>query len=222
MRYGTPEDRTFLQKLNCQNAVKILYISSFLILFVWIRPPWSGSLQFYRRLNKKNVRKIKVFLTTKMLWWDPDPAGSVIKWPLGSGSGFVIRIYGSEDPDQYYPVNHVTGSAATAAGSTAGLATAAASTSATAAAAATTDESSSGSVWEQTEVSSHNSNNQWSLTSSTGTKPGALDSSVSDPDPGSGAFLALDPGSGMGRKSRSRYGMNIQDHISKSLKIFLG
>ncbi len=40
--------------------------------------------------------------------------------------------------------------------------------------------------------------------------------SVGDPDPGSGAFLT--PGSGMGRKSGSRSGMNNPDHISESLE----
>jgi hypothetical protein len=40
--------------------------------------------------------------------------------------------------------------------------------------------------------------------------------SVADPDPGSGTFLT--PGSGMGKKSRSGSGMDIQDHISESLK----
>jgi len=34
---------------------------------------------------------------------------------------------------------------------------------------------------------------------------------VADPDPGSGAFL--NPGTGMGKKSRSGSGMNIPDHI---------
>jgi hypothetical protein len=37
-------------------------------------------------------------------------------------------------------------------------------------------------------------------------------------DPGSGAFLTLDPGSGMGKKSRSGSEMNIPDHISESVK----
>ncbi len=41
-------------------------------------------------------------------------------------------------------------------------------------------------------------------------------SSVSDPDPGSGAFLT--PGSGMGKKSGSGSGMNNLDNISESLK----
>ncbi len=40
--------------------------------------------------------------------------------------------------------------------------------------------------------------------------------SVANPDPGSGAFLT--PGSGMGRKSASRSGMNNPDHIFKSLE----
>jgi len=35
-------------------------------------------------------------------------------------------------------------------------------------------------------------------------------------DPGSGAFLT--PGSGMGKKSGSRYGMNNPDNISESLE----
>jgi hypothetical protein len=39
---------------------------------------------------------------------------------------------------------------------------------------------------------------------------------------GSVPFLHLDPGSGMGKKSRSVSGMNIPDHISESLEtIFL-
>jgi hypothetical protein len=37
-------------------------------------------------------------------------------------------------------------------------------------------------------------------------------------DPGSGAFLFLTPGSGMGKKSRSRSGMNTLEHISESLE----
>ncbi len=37
--------------------------------------------------------------------------------------------------------------------------------------------------------------------------------SVANLDPGSGEFLSLDPGSGMGKKSA---GMNNQDHISES------
>ncbi len=41
---------------------------------------------------------------------------------------------------------------------------------------------------------------------------------VADPDPGSEPFLTLDPGSGMGKKSRSRSGMNILNHISESLE----
>jgi hypothetical protein len=46
-------------------------------------------------------------------------------------------------------------------------------------------------------------------------------SSVADPDPGSGAFLT--PGSGMGKNSGSGFGMNNPDHISESLKNnFLG
>ena len=36
-----------------------------------------------------------------------------------------------------------------------------------------------------------------------------LGSSVADPDPGSGAFCPLDPGSGMGRKSET--GSGIRD-----------
>ena len=35
-------------------------------------------------------------------------------------------------------------------------------------------------------------------------------------DPGSGTFL--NPGSGMGKKSRSGSGMNIPDHISENLE----
>jgi hypothetical protein len=38
--------------------------------------------------------------------------------------------------------------------------------------------------------------------------------SIADPDPGSGAFLT--PVFGMGKKSRSGFGMNIPDHISES------
>jgi hypothetical protein len=45
-----------------------------------------------------------------------------------------------------------------------------------------------------------------------------LFSSVADPDPGSGAFLTLDPGSGMGKKSGSVSGMNNPDHISERLE----
>ncbi len=44
-------------------------------------------------------------------------------------------------------------------------------------------------------------------------------------DPASGAFLPLDPWSGMGQKSGSgiESGMNNQDHISESLEtIYLG
>jgi hypothetical protein len=39
--------------------------------------------------------------------------------------------------------------------------------------------------------------------------------SVADPDPGYGAFLTLEPGSGMAKKSRCASGMNIPDHISE-------
>jgi hypothetical protein len=42
------------------------------------------------------------------------------------------------------------------------------------------------------------------------------ESSVVDPDPGSGAFLI--PGSGMGKKSKSGSWMNVLNHISKSLE----
>jgi hypothetical protein len=42
------------------------------------------------------------------------------------------------------------------------------------------------------------------------------ESSVEDPDPGF-RCLFFTPGSGMGKKSRSRSGMNIQDHISENL-----
>jgi hypothetical protein len=44
--------------------------------------------------------------------------------------------------------------------------------------------------------------------------------SVVDPDPGSCAFLTLDPGSGMDKKSRSGSGIYgyIPDHISESLE----
>jgi hypothetical protein len=46
---------------------------------------------------------------------------------------------------------------------------------------------------------------------------------VADPDPGSGGFLPLDPGSGMVNKSGTAVGINNPDHISKSFeKIFLG
>ncbi len=40
----------------------------------------------------------------------------------------------------------------------------------------------------------------------------AKETSVADPDPGSGAFLT--PGSGMGKKSGPESGMNNPDHIS--------
>jgi hypothetical protein len=43
-------------------------------------------------------------------------------------------------------------------------------------------------------------------------------SSVADPYPESGAFLTLDPGSGMGKKSKSGSGISILDHISESLE----
>ncbi len=43
---------------------------------------------------------------------------------------------------------------------------------------------------------------------------------VTDPDPGSGAFLT--PGSGMGNKSRSGSGMNIPTLISEGLETFFG
>jgi hypothetical protein len=42
--------------------------------------------------------------------------------------------------------------------------------------------------------------------------------SVANPDPGSGAFLTLDQGSGMGKKSGSGSGMNNPDHIFESLE----
>jgi len=46
---------------------------------------------------------------------------------------------------------------------------------------------------------------------------------VADPDPGSGGFLPLDPGSRMVNKSGTAVGINNPDHISKSFeKIFLG
>jgi hypothetical protein len=48
----------------------------------------------------------------------------------------------------------------------------------------------------------------------------ALMPSVADPDPRSGAFLALHPGSGIGKTSGSGSGMNDPDHISESLKQF--
>jgi hypothetical protein len=43
-----------------------------------------------------------------------------------------------------------------------------------------------------------------------------LRTSVADPDPGNGAFLT--PASGRGKKSGSRYMMNIPDHISESFE----
>jgi hypothetical protein len=50
--------------------------------------------------------------------------------------------------------------------------------------------------------------------------------SVADPDPGSGAFLPLDPGSGSdirdGEKSGSVSGMNIPNNFSESLQTVLG
>jgi hypothetical protein len=50
--------------------------------------------------------------------------------------------------------------------------------------------------------------------------------SVSDPDPRSGAFLTTgsDPGSGMGKKSGSGSGsgMNNPDHISESFETIFG
>ncbi len=42
------------------------------------------------------------------------------------------------------------------------------------------------------------------------------ETSVADPDPGSGAFLTS--GSGMGKQSKSGSGMNIPHHISESLE----
>jgi hypothetical protein len=39
-------------------------------------------------------------------------------------------------------------------------------------------------------------------------------------DPGSGAFL--NPESGMGKKSRTRSGINIPDYISESLETIFG
>jgi hypothetical protein len=41
---------------------------------------------------------------------------------------------------------------------------------------------------------------------------------IRDPVP----FLPLDPGSGMGKKSRSRSGMNIPDNFSESFVIIIG
>jgi hypothetical protein len=41
-------------------------------------------------------------------------------------------------------------------------------------------------------------------------------------DPGSAAFLPLDPGSRMGKKSGSGYGMSKPDHISESLETIFG
>jgi hypothetical protein len=70
-------------------------------------------------------------------------------------------------------------------------------------------------------MSSENSSCGEGATASDGpsSQSGLLQSSVADPDPGSGAFLTL--GSGMGKKSGS--GMNNPDHISESLEtIFLG
>jgi hypothetical protein len=43
--------------------------------------------------------------------------------------------------------------------------------------------------------------------------------SVADPNPGSGTFLPLDPGSGMGKKSRSGIQIRFLDNISESLEI---
>jgi hypothetical protein len=42
--------------------------------------------------------------------------------------------------------------------------------------------------------------------------------SVADPDPGSGAFLPLDLGSGMGKKTGTGSGMINLDHIFESLE----
>ncbi len=44
--------------------------------------------------------------------------------------------------------------------------------------------------------------------------------SVADPDPGSGGFL--NPGSRMGKKSRSGSGMSFPHHISESLETIFG
>jgi hypothetical protein len=52
------------------------------------------------------------------------------------------------------------------------------------------------------------------------TKPAALKYSAADPDPASGTFLT--PGSGMGKKYISGSGINIPDHISKSLETIFG
>jgi hypothetical protein len=47
--------------------------------------------------------------------------------------------------------------------------------------------------------------------------------SFADPDPGYGAFLTLDPRSGMDKKSGSESGMNNPNHNPESLEtIFLG
>ncbi len=45
-----------------------------------------------------------------------------------------------------------------------------------------------------------------------------LRSCVADADPGSGAFLTLGPGSGMGKNQESGSGMNNPDHICESLE----
>ncbi len=38
-------------------------------------------------------------IATKMVRTDPDPAGSLINWPPGSGSRSVSQDYGPADPD---------------------------------------------------------------------------------------------------------------------------
>jgi hypothetical protein len=52
------------------------------------------------------------------------------------------------------------------------------------------------------------------------------ESGVADPDTGSGAFLSLDLGSGIGKKSRSESGIRIRDEHPRSyfreLRNFLG
>ncbi len=44
-------------------------------------------------------------LPSKMSTEDPDPVGSIINWPPGTGS--VIQDYGSVDPD---PIENTSGS----------------------------------------------------------------------------------------------------------------
>jgi hypothetical protein len=49
-----------------------------------------------------------------------------------------------------------------------------------------------------------------------------VDISLADPDPGSGVFLTLGSGSGMGKKSGFRSGIYNPDHIYKSLETIFG